>query len=115
MSRLLLLTALVAVLGVVVMVPAPVPAVQPAPPSPPGVPKPEDELVFKVPSLRNVTLTAPYFHDGSVDQLPEAVRRMGRHQLGKELSDADIGRIVSFLKTLEGDFDPALVEAPALP
>lgn len=79
----------------------------------------DDEFVFKVPSLRNVALTAPYFSDGSVDELPEAVRRMARHQLGKELSDADVARLVKFLNTLSADVDgdefTALVEAPTLP
>lgn len=74
-----------------------------------------DEFVFKVPSLRNVTETAPYFHDGSVDDLNEAVRRMARHQLGKELDDDDVTSIVRFLGALRGDLDPSLLEAPALP
>ncbi len=62
-----------------------------------------DKMFFKVPSLRNVEKTAPYFHDGSVATLEEAVRLMGRHQLGRELPDADIKSIVTFLKTLTGE------------
>lgn len=62
----------------------------------------EDRHVFKVPSLRNVALTAPYFHDGSVDTLNEAVAVMGRYQLGLELSDDDRRLIVAFLETLTG-------------
>ncbi len=62
-----------------------------------------DKMMFKVPSLRNVENTAPYFHDGSVTSLPEAVKLMGRHQLGKELSDADVTSIIAFLKSLTGE------------
>lgn len=62
----------------------------------------EDRHVFKVPGLRNVALTAPYFHDGSAKTLDEAVAVMGRYQLGRELSKADTEAIVAFLKTLTG-------------
>ncbi len=62
--------------------------------------KEEDKYVFKVPSLRNIALTHPYFHDGSVKTLDEAVKKMAYHQLGKELSDEDVKSIVAFLKTL---------------
>lgn len=62
-----------------------------------------DKMMFKVPSLRNVQKTNPYFHDGSIATLPEAVKLMGRHQLGKELSDADVTSIVAFLKSLTGE------------
>lgn len=61
-----------------------------------------DRHVFKVPSLRNVVKTAPYFHDGSVATLEEAVKLMGKHQLGKDLSEADINEIVVFLGSLTG-------------
>jgi len=61
-----------------------------------------DRHVFRVPSLRNVELTAPYFHDGSAATLPDAVRVMARYQLGRPLSEIEIGQIVSFLKTLTG-------------
>lgn len=64
--------------------------------------KPEDLHVFRVPQLRNIALTAPYFHDGSVESLHEAVQLMGRHQLGRELSDADVQSIVTFLHALTG-------------
>jgi cytochrome c peroxidase len=63
----------------------------------------EDKHVFKVPTLRNVEHTAPYFHDGSVKELEEAVRLMGHHQLGKDLSDGQIDKIVAFLKSLSGE------------
>lgn len=62
-----------------------------------------DKEVFKVPSLRNVTKTGPYFHDGSVKTIEEAVKLMAYHQLGKELKDKDIASIVTFLQTLEGE------------
>jgi cytochrome c peroxidase/tRNA A-37 threonylcarbamoyl transferase component Bud32 len=58
---------------------------------------------FRVPSLRNVALTAPYFHDGSARTLEEAVRTMARLQLGRTLSDADVTAIVAFLGSLTGE------------
>jgi cytochrome c peroxidase len=61
-----------------------------------------DRHVFKVPSLRMAVFTAPYFHDGSVPTLHEAVRLMGRYQLGHEIADDDIGLIIQFLGTLPG-------------
>lgn len=61
------------------------------------------QYLFRVPILRNVTRTAPYFHNGSVEEIEEAVRIMARHQLGLILSDEQIDEIVAFLKTLEGD------------
>jgi len=61
-----------------------------------------DRFGFKVPSLRNVELTYPYFHDGAYWELEEAVDIMARLQLGRELSDEDIGNVVAFLKTLTG-------------
>jgi cytochrome c peroxidase len=57
---------------------------------------------FKVPGLRNVVLTAPYFHDGSVAKLEDAVRAMAQHQLGQSLSDEEVRSLVSFLETLTG-------------
>ena len=62
--------------------------------------KEEDKFFFKVPSLRNVAITEPYFHDGSIATLPEAVAKMAYHQLGKELGEKEVASIVSFLKTL---------------
>ncbi|EMO78023.1 di-heme cytochrome C peroxidase [Leptospira kirschneri str. 200801925] len=59
-----------------------------------------DAFVFKVPSLRNVAITGPYFHDGKVTTLEEAVKKMAHLQLGKDLSDSDTKLIVTFLKTL---------------
>ena len=65
--------------------------------------KDADRFKFKVPTLRNVELTYPYFHDGEAETLPEAVDVMGRLQLGKKFSDKENAQIVAFLKTLTGD------------
>jgi len=65
----------------------------------------EDRFVFKVPSLRNVALSGPYLHDGSAKRLEDAVDVMGKYQLGQSLSSEDIEDIVSFLKTLTGEFE----------
>jgi cytochrome c peroxidase len=62
----------------------------------------EDRHVFKVPSLRNVALTPPYFHDGSAATLEDAVAVMGRVQLGRELSSNDTRLIAAFLRSLTG-------------
>ncbi len=67
--------------------------------------KAEDKFVFKVPSLRNVALTAPYFHDGSAQTLEAAVKVMSKYQLGRQLSDRDVSDIVQFLKTLTGEYE----------
>jgi cytochrome c peroxidase len=74
-----------------------------------------DRGFFKVPSLRNVEKTGPYFHDGSVASLPEAVQLMGWHQLGRKLSEADVASIVTFLHALTGRVDEAFVAKPELP
>jgi cytochrome c peroxidase len=63
--------------------------------------KPE---VVRVPSLRNVATTAPYFHDGSAPTLEEAVRKMARAQLNRTMSEHDIAAIVAFLQTLTGNY-----------
>lgn len=63
----------------------------------------EDAMMFKVPTLRNIAKTAPYFHDGSAATLGEAVKRMGRHQLGIELSSAEVGSITTWLESLTGE------------
>lgn len=64
-----------------------------------------DKHKFKVPSLRVAPLTAPYFHDASAKTLDEAVRVMGRYQLGTELSDEEVSSIVAFLESLVGEYD----------
>lgn len=75
--------------------------------------KDEDRFNFKVPTLRNVELTYPYFHDGAAQTLEEAVEIMGRLQLGRTYSKQEIGDIVAFLKTLTGD-QPSFI-MPLLP
>jgi cytochrome c peroxidase len=64
-----------------------------------------DRRRFKVPSLRNVAATAPYFHDGSVRTLEEAVGLMSRYQLGRTLSKDELTDIVAFLQTLTGEYE----------
>ncbi len=65
---------------------------------------PKDRFVFRVPSLRNVAVTAPYFHDGSAATLEEAVAEMARSQLGRVLAPQEIDLIVRFLRTLTGEY-----------
>jgi len=62
-----------------------------------------NSLVFVVPSLRNVAMTYPYFHDGSVKSLQEAIKQMAYHNVGVKLTDNEIQAIESFLKTLTGE------------
>ena len=59
-----------------------------------------DRMAFKVSQLRNVALTAPYFHDGKVQTLEEAIRLMGKLQLDEEMSDQDVNDVASFLRAL---------------
>lgn len=75
--------------------------------------KKSDEMFFKVPTLRNVVLTYPYFHDGQVNTLEEATQIMGRLQLGRNFSDDDVKKIVAFYGTLTGE-QPQIV-LPILP
>jgi cytochrome c peroxidase len=75
-----------------------------------GSPDPE---LLRVPSLRNVATTAPYFHDGSAPTLNIAVRRMAAAQLNRTLTDDDVDTIVSFLRTLTGSYHGVPVLAPA--
>ncbi len=63
----------------------------------------DNALKFRVPILRNVTKTAPYFHNGSVNELKEAIRIMSKYQLGNEFTPAQIEDVEAFLKTLEGE------------
>ncbi|RXI30702.1 cytochrome B6 [Arcobacter ellisii] len=62
-----------------------------------------DKYYFKVPTLRNIELTAPYLHDGRIDNLEEVVKFMAHYQLGKSLSQDDVNKIVLFLKSLTGE------------
>jgi len=75
-----------------------------------------DRYLFKVPSLRNIARTAPYFHDGKIAELPGAIREMARIQLGRQLGDEDVRLVAAFLDALTGELPPvAEIEAPALP
>jgi cytochrome c peroxidase len=74
-----------------------------------------DRMMFKVPSLRNVEHTAPYFHDGSVDSLDTAVALMAEHQLGRTLDSQQISAIVTWLKTLSANPAADYVKEPELP
>jgi cytochrome c peroxidase len=76
---------------------------------------PADMYVFKVPTLRNVAMTAPYFHDGSVATLPDAVRVMARVQLGKQLEPDAVNGILAFLESLTGKLPADFASAPTLP
>ena len=74
-----------------------------------------DRFVFKVPSLRNVERTGPWFHDGGVDSLDEAIRRMGRYQLGVAFSEAEVASLRAFLASLTGEVDAVYTKPPELP
>ncbi len=74
-----------------------------------------DKYVFKVPVLRNVARTPPYFHDGSVDELETAVMIMGKIQLGKDLTKSQREDIVSFLRSLTGRIPEDAFRVPLLP
>lgn len=74
-----------------------------------------DRMVFKVPSLRNVEKTSPYYHNGKVETSEQAVSRMAEYQLGKTLSDSQVKSVVTFLKTLTGDIPVKYIKPPELP
>jgi cytochrome c peroxidase len=74
-----------------------------------------DRYVFKVPILRNVEKTAPYFHDGSVDKLEDAVWIMGKIQLGKDLNKVQVEEVAVFLKSLTGKIPGDALKVPLLP
>jgi cytochrome c peroxidase len=76
---------------------------------------PEDKYVFKVPTLRNVAMTGPYFHDGSVASLPDAVKTMARVQFGATLGDKEVSDIVAFLGSLTGPLPKGFATSPVLP
>jgi cytochrome c peroxidase len=67
----------------------------------------ENRYEFRVPSLRNVALTGPYFHDASADTLEQAVAVMGKYQLGVELKEGEIAKLVKFLNALTGVYSDA--------
>ena len=74
-----------------------------------------ENFFFKVPSLRNIEKTGPYFHDGKVATLSDAVKLMASHQLGKDLKPTEVDDITAFLKSLTGTPDAAYIKEPALP
>jgi cytochrome c peroxidase len=76
---------------------------------------PGDKMMFKVPTLRNVAETAPYFHDGSVATLPEAVQVMAQHQLGMDLEPGEVTAIVAWLHSLTGKLPQEYIAQPQLP
>ena len=73
---------------------------------------PRDKNVYKVPTLRNIVLTAPYFHDGSAATLKEALQKMAYHNLGFKLNPSEIAALVAFLTTLTGEKPAILRENP---
>ncbi len=74
--------------------------------------KESDKYLFKVPSLRNVARTAPYFHDGSARTLEEAIRMMGTYQMGRNLSNADVRSIATWLECLTGEISSGYIKRP---
>ncbi len=72
-----------------------------------------DKDMFKVPSMRNITKTKPYFHDGSVDDLATAVKIMAKVELNKDLTDTQVASIITFLETLTSDIPEEVKKAPA--
>lgn len=71
-----------------------------------------DKFFFKVPSLRNVEKTGPYFHDGSQKTLESAIQFMGEYQLGKNLTPAEVASIATFLKSLTGELPKSALVVP---
>src|SRR6185437_9581364 len=74
-----------------------------------------DRMFFKVPSLRNVAMTGPYFHDGKVTSLAEAVARMAEYQRGRALSGRQVENIVTWFGALTGDLPVTYIQEPPLP
>ena len=74
-----------------------------------------DSFMFKVQQLRNVAVTPPYFHDGSVARLEDAVRIMAKLQLGRDLGPPEVADIVAFLESLTGEIPANFAQAPVLP
>jgi cytochrome c peroxidase len=76
---------------------------------------PADDMMFKVPSLRNAARTGPYFHDGSAKTLEEAVRMMGKYQLGEPLNELEVASIVAWIGSLTGELPVKYIQPPVLP
>ncbi len=74
-----------------------------------------DRMFFKVPSLRNVAMTAPYFHNGKVATLDQAVAEMAQYQLGKQLNEKDVKSIVTWMNSLTGEIAIDYIKPPELP
>jgi cytochrome c peroxidase len=74
-----------------------------------------DMMVFKVPSLRNINKTGPYFHDGSVATLDQAIRNMAVHQRGTQLTDAQVKSIERWMGSLTGQIPTSYIKSPILP
>jgi cytochrome c peroxidase len=74
-----------------------------------------DRMMFKVPGLRNIAETKPYFHNGKVETLEQAVSRMAEYQLGKTVNDGQVRSIVAWLKTLTGEVPAEYIKPPVLP
>jgi cytochrome c peroxidase len=74
-----------------------------------------DLMVFKVPSLRNIAMTAPYFHNGKVETLPDAITRMAEYQLGKTLTPEKVQSIATFMRSLTGEIPAEYIKQPELP
>ena len=74
-----------------------------------------DRMMFKIPSLRNVAKTAPYFHSGKVKTLDEAVSMMSDYELGRKLSPADVQSIVTWLNALTGEIPKGYIAPPKMP
>lgn len=74
-----------------------------------------DKFFFKVPSLRNIDKTGPYFHDGKVVTLDESVKQMGEYQLGAPLKDEQVKAITAWLKSLTGEIPADYIKKPELP
>jgi cytochrome c peroxidase len=93
--------------------------VKPYPTEDPGREKvtgdPADRHVFKVPGLRNVAHTGPWFHDGSITTLDQVISIMAEHQLGRSLGADEVSEIRAFLESLTGTLETALIEPPELP
>ncbi|MFB3829398.1 MAG: cytochrome-c peroxidase [Bryobacteraceae bacterium] len=74
-----------------------------------------DRFVFKVPTLRNIEKTGPYFHNGKVETLEDAIVRMSEYQLGKQPDSADVKSIAAFLRALTGEVPAEYIKQPTLP
>jgi cytochrome c peroxidase len=74
-----------------------------------------DRMVFKVPGLRNITETKPYYHDGKIETLEEAISRMGEYQLGRPLEESQVRSIITWLGALTGEIPVEYIKKPVLP